>query len=234
MKIALLFLLQKCYNFYKAKGIMNTKACIFDFDGVVIDSEKYHHLAWQWIAQDIGASFSYDEYAPFKSAGRQKVIPYLFEKAGREMLDGDMEKYCRMREEKIGTALSMLSENDIMDGVEDFVRLLKANGILCAVASASTSSHIVAKRFGIFDMFDAFVDGEAKLPHKPNPDIFLRAACLLGVLPSQCVVFEDSVNGITGAKNAGMHCIGVQTYFTDKADRVIDSFVGADLSLIDF
>lgn len=213
---------------------MDIKACIFDFDGVVIDSEKYHHLAWQWVADDIGASFSYEEYAPFKSAGRQKVIPYLFDKAGKQMRDGDMEKYCQMREEKIAIALSRLSQNDVMDGVVDFIRLLKANGILCAVASASTSSHIVAKRFGIFDMFDVFVDGEAKLPHKPNPDIFLHTATMLGVSPSQCVVFEDSLNGVAGAKNAGMKCIGVQTYFTDKADKIIDGFVGADVSLINF
>ena len=61
------------------------KACIFDFDGVIIDSEKYHHLGWLWVAQALNVEFSYEEYAPLKSAGRTKVIPYLFEKAGKTM-----------------------------------------------------------------------------------------------------------------------------------------------------
>lgn len=212
---------------------MKIKACIFDFDGVIVDSEKYHHIAWQRVAEEIGTEFSYEEYAPFKSAGRQKVIPYLFEKAGRELTEWDMQKFCLLRQEKITVELAKLSKNDLMSGVIRFIKLLKANGIPCAVASASTSSHIVAQKFGIYDLFDAFVDG-AKLLPKPNPDIFLKAAQLVGVEPTACVVFEDSINGIMGAKNANMKCVGVQTYFTDQADKIIDSFVDADLSLIDF
>ncbi len=210
------------------------KACIFDFDGVVVDSEKYHHLAWQWVAEAIGTDISYIEYAPFKSAGRQKVIPYLFQKAGKTMSDDDLAKFSQLREEMATLALSRLNKEDIMPGVLDFISKLKANGIACAVASASTSSHRIAKNFGIYDVFDEFVDGEAKLPHKPSPDIFLHTARLLGVEPRDCVVFEDSINGVLGAKTAGMYCIGVQTYFTDKADKIIDNFVGADISLLAF
>lgn len=208
------------------------KACIFDFDGVIVDSEKYHHLAWQWVAEEIGTTISYEEYAPYKSAGRAKVIPYLFAKAGKTLAQGDLEKYSHIREEKIAIAIARLNKNDIMDGVVEFVQLLKSAGIKCAVASASASSHLVAKRFGLYELFDVFVDGEAQLPHKPEPDIFLHAAKLLGVEASQCVVFEDSINGVLGAKNANMKCIGVQTYFTDKADKIIDNFTNADLSLL--
>ena len=210
------------------------KACIFDFDGVLIDSEKYHHLGWKWVAQELGVDFTYEEYAPFKSAGRAKTIPYLFEKAGKVMQEGDFEKYSRIREEKIAVAISKLNEKDVMPGVVKFVKLLKSNGIKVAVASASASSNKVAKRFGLYDLFDVFVDGEAKLAAKPNPDIFLHTAKLLGVESHECVVFEDSINGVLAAKNAQMKCIGFQTYFTDKADKVIDSFVDADLQLLNF
>ena len=210
------------------------KACIFDFDGVIIDSEKYHHLGWVWVAQELGVEFPYEEYAPFKSAGRAKVIPYLFEKAGKTMQEGDFEKFSRIREEKIAVAIAKLNENDVMPGVVDFVKLLKSNGIKVAVASASASSNKVAKRFKVYDLFDVFVDGQAKRAAKPNPDIFLYTAKQLGVNPSECVVFEDSINGVLAAKNALMKCIGVQTYFTDKADKIIDSFVGANLQLINF
>ena len=210
------------------------KACIFDFDGVIVDSEKYHHLAWQWVAEEIGTTISYDEYAPFKSAGRAKVIPYLFEKAGKTMNQGDLEKFSQIRQQKINVAITKLNKEDIIAGVVEFVQLLRSKGIKCAVASASASSHKVAKRFGLYELFDAFVDGEAMLPHKPAPDIFFHTAQLIGVEPSKCVVFEDSINGILGAKNAGMKCIGVQTYFTDKADKIIDNFVNLDLSLLEF
>ena len=210
------------------------KACIFDFDGVVIDSEKYHHLGWLWVANELGVDLTYEEYAPFKSAGRAKMIPYLFEKAGRVMQEGDFEKYSKIREEKIAVAIAMLNENDIMPGIVKFIQLLKSNGIKVAVASASASSNKVAKRFGLYELFDVFVDGEAKRLAKPNPDIFLYTAELLGAKPHECVVFEDSINGVLAANNAQMKCVGVQTYFTDKADKIIDSFVNANLQLLIF
>lgn len=209
------------------------KACIFDFDGVIIDSEKYHHLGWLWVAQELGVDFSYEEYAPLKSAGRATVIPYLFEKAGKPLQEGDIEKYFQIRAEKIDVALAKLNENDILTGVVDFIKLLKSNGIKVAVASASASSNKVAKRFGLYELFDVFVDGEAKRLAKPNPDIFLYTAGLLGVAPNECVVFEDSINGVLAANNAQMKCVGIQTYFTDKADKIIDGFVGADLQILE-
>ena len=211
-----------------------TKACIFDFDGVLIDSEKYHHLGWLWVAQELGVDLTYEEYAPFKSAGRAKMIPYLFEKAGKVMQQGDYEKFSSIREEKIAVAIAKLNEKDVMPGVVEFVNLLKSHGIKVAVASASASSNKVAKRFGLYEMFDVFVDGEAKRMAKPNPDIFLYTAELLGVEPNECVVFEDSINGVLAAKSAQMKCVGFQTYFTDRADKIIDSFVGANLQLLKF
>lgn len=208
------------------------KCCIFDFDGVLMDSEKYHHLGWVWVAEKLGTAISYEEYAPFKSAGRKVVIPYLFNKIGKELTEEDFEYYSKLRTEMVTIALEKLSKDDIMEGVVDFLKLLKANGIKLAVASQSTSSHKVAQKFGLYDYFDIFVDGGAGLPAKPNPDIYLYAGKCLGFEPSECAVFEDSLSGVKGAKNAGMLCIGFQTYFTDLADRIIDTFVGADLSLI--
>lgn len=209
------------------------KACIFDFDGVIVDSERYHYLGWLEVAKAIGSDLTYEEYTPFKSAGRTKMIPYLFEKAGRTMPEGDLEKYSKLREEKIAVEIAKLNEKDVMSGIVDFLTLLNANNIPCAVASASASSIGVAKRFDLYKYFDAFVDGNDKLPRKPNPDIYLEAARRLNISPSDCVVFEDSITGVTGAKNARMYCVGFQTHFTDLADIIIDSFVGLDLSILD-
>ena len=211
-----------------------TKACIFDFDGVLVDSEKYHHLGYLIIAQSIGAEFTYEEYAPFKSTGRGQIIPYLFEKAGKKMTKEDFDKASRLRDETYDVGFSKLSKADVMEGAIEFVQLCKSAGLKVAVVSSSKSSEKIARDFGIYDMFDAFVDGQSNLPLKPNPDMLLVAAERMGVNPRDCVVFEDSINGILGAKNANMHCIGMQTHFTDKADKVIDTFVGADLTLLNF
>lgn len=208
------------------------KACIFDFDGVIVNSERYHYLGWLEVAKDIGTTLTYEEYAPFKSAGRIKMIPYLFEKAGKTMRNNDMEKYSKLREEKIAVEIAKLNEADVVDGIIDFLKLLNASNILCAVASASASSTGVAKRFGLYGYFQAFVDGNDKLPRKPNPDIYLEAASRLNVAPQDCAVFEDSIIGVQGAKNADMYCVGYKTHFTNIADTIIDTFVDLDLSIL--
>ncbi len=187
-----------------------------------MDSEKYHHLAWQRIANILGVDFTYEEYAPFKSAGRQKVIPYLLTKSGKTATEQDIEYYSAIRQQCAATALARVSDKDIIPGVLQFIAQIKTLGIKCAVASASTSSLSVATRLKIADLFDVFVDGTAGLPHKPQPDIFLFTAHKTGVKPSQCIVFEDSANGIQAALNAGMYCIGIQTYFTDAVPAIKD------------
>lgn len=213
---------------------MKAKACIFDFDGVVVDSEKYHHLAWEQIAADMGVDFSYEEYAPLKSAGRQVVIPYLLKKAGKPMTPQLFEHYRALRGEKIEQALLQLSERDIMVGIVPFLQLLKQNHIPCAVASSSAAATVTAKRFGLYELFDAFVDGNDHLPNKPAPNLFLHAAHLLNTTPHDCVVFEDSLNGLIAAQTAHMHVIGIATHFTDLADKIIETFEGADLQLLQF
>ena len=213
---------------------MKAKACIFDFDGVIVDSEKYHHLAWQQIAAEMGIEFSYEEYAPMKSAGRQVVIPYLLQKAGVPVTTELFEHYRALRGEKIEKALLELSEKDVLRGVVPFLHLIKQNGILCAVASSSAAATATAKRFGLYDLFDVFVDGNAALPNKPAPDLFLHAARLLNTPACDCVVFEDSLNGLLAAQNAHMHSVGIATHFTTIADKVIDDFVGANLQLLQF
>lgn len=131
-------------------------------------------------------------------------------------------------------ALAALSPKDVTPGLTDFLALLRRSGIKTAVASSSAAAHVTAKRFGLFDKFDAFVDGESNLPNKPNPHLFLRAAQLLHTEPCDCVVFEDSINGLKAAKAAGMHSVGIQTYFTDMSDKIIDDFTDADLTLLQF
>lgn len=210
------------------------KACIFDFDGVLVDSEKYHHLGYVIIADAIGVEFTYEEYCPFKSTGRKEILAYLFQKCGKELTDEQFQRLSKLRDETYDVGFAKLSKSDVMPGAIEFVKLCKSRGLKVAVASSSKNCLQIAKDFGIFDLFDVFVDGRSGLPLKPNPDMLLFAAEKLGVAPCDCVVVDDSINGIRAAKSAKMRCVGFQTHFTNEADRVIDTFVGADLSILDF
>ncbi|MCM1195269.1 MAG: HAD family phosphatase [Corallococcus sp.] len=208
------------------------KACLFDFDGVLVDSEKYHYIAWRAVAEKMGTTLGKEEYGPLKSTNVEYTIRVLLDKAGKRFKDGDVEKYFSYRQSVALPLFKTLNEKDVMEGAVEFVKLLKQNGIPCAVSSASPDSTRTAKRLQLYDLFDAFVDGNDKLPCKPNPDIYLKAAKLLNVAPRDCIVFEDSIAGIVGAKNAGMYCVGFQTYFTDLADTVIDGFKGLDVAIL--
>ena len=210
------------------------KACIFDFDGVLVDSEKYHHLGYVIIADAIGVEFTYEEYCPFKSTGRKEIISYLFDKAGKVLTDEEFQRLSKLRDETYDVGFAKLSKKDVMPGAVEFVKLCKSRGLKVAVASSSKNCRQIAEDFGIIDLFDVFVDGRSGLPLKPNPDMLLFAAEKLGVKPQDCAVIDDSINGIIAAKSANMRCVGFQTHFTDKADKIIDTFVGADLSILDF
>lgn len=210
------------------------KACIFDFDGVIVDSEKYHHAGWKRVADELGVPFDYEEYCPMKSAGRRVVIPYLLAKANQVATEERFAELNRLREESMKVEILKLNRSDVLPGVEEFILRLKKLGIKLAVASASVNSGNVAKRFDLRGYFDEFVDGNDGLPHKPQPDVYLHVANLLGVRPCECVVFEDSINGIKAAKGAKMRCIGVQAHFTDLPDRIIDSFENIDESILIF
>lgn len=207
-------------------------ACIFDFDGVIMDSEKYHHVGWQKVADSLGVEFSYEEYCPLKSAGRKVVIPYLLKKAGKTATPEEFERLNNLRVESMSKQILQVKKEDILPGVIDFIRLLKENGIRTAVASASVHSKGLAKRFGLLPLFEVFVDGNEGLPHKPAPDIFLHAAKLLGVNPKDCVGLEDSAQGIAAVKAAGMKCIGVQADFCNLQDVNIQTFVGQTLDIV--
>lgn len=200
------------------------KAFIFDFDGVVVDTEKYHYLSWVAAASHVGYDLSWQEYLPLKSTGNSETVQYLCDRAGKDV---DAEQFQRMRNTKLtefDRLVTDLSEKDILPGIQDFLTWLNEQGIKTAVASSSGTSSVLAKRFDLTKHFQAFVDGNMKLPRKPAPDAFLLAAKMLGVDPCDCIVFEDSLAGIEAACNAGMPVVAVGGIRSDKAVLHIQDF----------
>ena len=201
------------------------KGFIFDFDGVVIDTEKYHYLSWVAAAKHVGYELSWQEYLPLKSTGNTEITQYLCDKSGKDV---SPELFDIMRQTKLDEfdrLVADLSEKDVLPGIRDFLTWLNQQNIRVAVASSSNTSSGLARRFGLTGHFQAIIDGNMKLPRKPAPDTFLLAAKMLGVDPADCIVFEDSLAGIGAAVNAGMPVIAVGGIRSQHAIAHIDDYL---------
>lgn len=200
------------------------KAFIFDFDGVVVDTEKYHYLSWVAAASHVGYDLSWEEYLPLKSTGNTEITQYLSDHSGKEVSE---ELFQIMRNTKLtefDRLVQDLSEADVLPGIRDFLTYLNEQGVKTAVASSSNTSSGLAKRFDLSKHFQVVIDGNMKLPRKPAPDTFLLAAKMLGVDPADCIVFEDSLAGIDAAVNAGMPVVAVGGIRSEKAVLHIPDF----------
>ena len=200
------------------------KAFIFDFDGVVVDTEKYHYLSWCQSAAHVGYELGWEEYLPLKSTGNTEITQYLCDHSGKEVSE---ELFQIMRQTKLTSfdeLVKDLSEKDVLPGIRDFLSWLNEQGVKTAVASSSNTSSGLANRFDLTKHFGVVIDGNMKLPRKPAPDTFLLAAKMLGADPKDCIVFEDSLAGIEAAVNAGMPVVAVGGIRSEKAVLHIQDF----------
>ena len=202
------------------------KAFIFDFDGVVVDTEKYHYLSWCQAAAHVGHDLGWEEYLPLKSTGNTEITQYLCDHSGKDVSE---ELFAIMRQTKLTSfdeLVKDLSEKDVLPGIRDFLTWLNEQGVKTAVASSSNTSSGLANRFDLTKHFGVVIDGNRKLPRKPAPDTFLLAAKMLGVEPQDCIVFEDSLAGIGAAVNAGMPVVAVGGIRSEQAVLHIQDFRG--------
>ncbi len=187
----------------------NYKAVIFDLDGVLVDTAKYHFLAWKEIAKDLGFEFKKEDNERLKGVSRQRSLDILLEVGGVVLSEEEKAKVAERKNALYVDYISRLTEEDILPGVLDFVKDLREKGIKLAIGSASKNTPLIIQRLGIKDYFDAISDGNVVQLAKPNPEVFLKAAEMLKVEPEECIVFEDAKAGIEAAKAAGMYAIGV-------------------------
>lgn len=193
------------------------KAIIFDMDGVLVDSEPLHHFSGKQVFSRLGIVISDEEYQTFTGTSSHHMWEIIRQRYGlnqclQDLVDMSRANFfnCLLADETL-TAL---------DGVNALLSDLQQSGFKLAVASSSplrVIEHIV-ERFGFDKFFTVLVTGDDVENSKPAPDIFLLAAKLLGVSPDQCVVMEDSYNGVTAAKNAGMKCIGFRNSNSGNQD----------------
>ncbi|MGE5594089.1 MAG: beta-phosphoglucomutase [Betaproteobacteria bacterium] len=209
------------------------EAGIFDLDGVVVDTAKYHYLAWKRLANELGFDFSPEDNERLKGVSRMRSLEILLEIGGLAL---DEEKKVELAEKKnqwYVEYISKLSPSEILPGASEFICGLRRLGIKTALASASKNAPIILKGLGIEALFDAVVDGNTASKAKPDPEVFLLAAARLGADPRRCAVFEDAEAGVVAARRAGMFAVGVgKPEVLRHADHVVPGFAGLDPAAI--
>lgn len=198
------------------------KACIFDLDGVIVDTAHYHYLAWKRLADDLGIEFTLQDNERLKGVSRDQSLNILLQ-IGKINLSAEVKN--QIAEKKNRWFLEFIEKikpEEIFPNVKNLLEELRSKGIKIALASSSKNAQRVIQLLGIKDKFDVVVDGTMIIHTKPNPEIFLLAASRLNIDPRDCLVLEDAEAGVEAALAAGMKCIGVGSINQlHKANKVI-------------
>lgn len=183
------------------------RAVLFDMDGVIVDSEVIYHRSLEAYLQQLGIRISKEEMTQFAGMTIQKITDCLISRfcldlSKEELMEGQKKVYIEFFENE--------KKLEVMDGLYDFLKELRMDGFLTGLASSSSPEAVkmVIERFGLYDYFNEIVSGEMVAASKPEPDIFLYTAEKIGVPAENCIVIEDSVNGIQAGKAAGMIVVG--------------------------
>jgi len=186
-----------------------TKGFIFDLDGVLVDTAKYHYLAWKKFASMFNYDFTEEENEEFKGVSRKRCLDILLAKVGVEATQEQIDQWLIQKNEDYLNYISSMDASEVLPGVKAFLDILKANQIPMAVGSASKNAIPILEKVGLLSYFVEVVDGNKVSKAKPDPEVFLLAAQSLGVANDQTVVFEDAIAGIQAANAAQMISIGI-------------------------
>ena len=213
---------------------MNKKIFIFDLDGVIVDTAKYHFIAWQKIASQLGIEFTLEHNEQLKGVSRVRSLELILELGKIEAAQEDKNKWLIQKNENYLSYLVDMDESELLPGILPILKYLKANNQKIALGSASKNARPILEKTGILHYFDAIVDGNDVSNAKPDPEVFLQAAKLLGISNENSIVFEDSVAGIQAANTAKMTSIGIgENKILFEADFIFEDFTLIDKEFIE-
>lgn len=192
-----------------AEEVNMIKACLFDLDGVLVDTAKYHFLAWKRLAEELNITFTEHDNERLKGVSRMRSLDIILEIGNVTLEEGQKLTLADKKNEWYKEYIMKMDESEILSGVANFLSYLKEKKVRIALGSASKNSPIILERTGLAGYFDEIVDGNDVTTAKPDPEVFLLGAERLGVKPEDCIVFEDAQAGIEAAKAAGMRVVAV-------------------------
>ncbi len=210
------------------------KAFIFDLDGVIVDTARYHYLAWQKLANQLGIEFTPEHNEDLKGVSRVRSLEIILKLGNVTASQDDKNKWLMQKNEDYLSYLVTMDQSELLPGVLPILHYLKDKNQLIALGSASKNARPILEKTGIISMFDAIVDGNDVTNAKPDPEVFLQAAKLLNVDNENAIVFEDSVAGIQAANTANMVSVGVgDAKILHEAKYNFQDFTFMDVSFIE-
>lgn len=189
------------------RGQKKYLAAIFDLDGVIVDTAKYHYLAWKELANDLGFDFTEKDNELLKGVSRMASLDILLGIGKKTFSDEEKIRLADQKNKRYVEYLQTLEESELLPGARNCLETLRKKGIKTALGSASKNAPLILEKLGIEDCFDAIVDGNMVSKAKPDPEVFQVAAKLLGQAPENCIVFEDAQAGIEAAK--AIDCLAI-------------------------
>jgi len=202
------------------------KALIFDLDGVIVSTDRYHYLAWKKLADRLGIEFDEKEADRLRGVSRMASLEIVLEQYhGEPFTSEEKEQFAKEKNRDYREYLMKMTANDVSADVRDSLEELKKRGHKIAIGSSSRNTKLILERVGLLTMFDAISDGTNITKSKPDPEVFLKAAEFLGESPENCIVVEDARSGIDAAHAAGMTAVGIgDAALYDRTDKCITSF----------
>lgn len=199
-----------------------TKGAIFDLDGVIVDTAKYHYIAWKELADELGFEFSESDNERLKGVSRMESLEILLSIGNISASENKKEEWAEKKNRLYVDLLKNINRESMLDGAYNYIVKLRKEGTKIALGSASKNAPMILEKLGVSELFDAIVDGNCIEKAKPDPEVFLTAASLIGLKPDDCTVFEDSQAGIDAACAGGFHTIAVDKFgVLKKAEKYI-------------
>lgn len=206
-------------------------ACIFDLDGVIVDTAKYHFLSWRRLAEELNIDFTEEHNEQLKGISRMRSLEILLDLGNVQLSQEEKESLAARKNEWFTDFILQMTPDEILPGVVSFLDELKAAGIKIALGSASKNAPTILKQVELTHYFEKIIDGNKVTEAKPDPEIFLQGTAALDVSPSNTIVFEDAIAGVEAAHRGGMYCVGVgKPEILTEADIVIGQFTEIDLA----
>lgn len=210
------------------------QACLFDLDGVIVDTAQFHYIAWREMAQDLGFDLTHAENERLKGISRMESLEIILSIGGVELPDDEKIRRATQKNARYLELCMQMTPDDALPGVRAFLSELKQNGIPTGLGSASKNAKVILERIAMLHDFDTIVDGNRITKGKPDPQVFLLGAADLQVAPTHCAVFEDAVAGIQAARATGMFAVGIgHASILTGADIVLDGFEDFGLAVLE-
>jgi len=188
---------------------MRYKAFLFDLDGVLVDTARYHYLAWKQLADELGIPFDETRNEAFKGVSRIRCMELLAQWGGLCVSDSEMKALADRKNTWYVQMLSKLDSRALLPGAGHMLDRAADWGVKCAICSASKNTPLIIEKLGISEVFSCVIDGNITSKAKPDPEVFLLAVSGLGVNKNECVIFEDAQAGAEAGKSAGIFVVGV-------------------------